>query len=186
MTEESIKKLYFNWLCSKVKVSEKYSKLMTKLHRTEFIYILPMDANRENDGINLRYRFGDACNIDQRIIATYLDDKSSCSVFEMMVALCIRCEEEIMDNEDLGDRTGEWFYQMLLSLRLQGMDNARYNDEYVSNIINDFLNRRYRSNGDGGLFTIANPPVDMRKTEIWTQAMWHFDEIIFKKGEIEL
>ena len=40
----------------------------------------------------------------------------------MMIALAIRCEEHIMDDPDAGDRTGQWFWSMLVSLGLGSMD----------------------------------------------------------------
>ena len=54
-----LKDRYFNWMYDKV-VGTKYSyrKLLWRLYEIPFIYILPMDENRKEDGIDLRYRFG--------------------------------------------------------------------------------------------------------------------------------
>lgn len=51
------------------------------------------------------------------MIASYLDNRP-CSVLEMIIALAIRLEEHIMDDPDIGNRTGQWFWDMIVSLGL--------------------------------------------------------------------
>ena len=34
----------------------------------DFVYIIPMDENREVDGLDLRYRFGYECDVDDEEI----------------------------------------------------------------------------------------------------------------------
>ena len=58
---------YFEWLCNLVRCEPEYSHLMSVLHSIEFIFINPLDENREIDGYDLRYRFAhenDILNID--------------------------------------------------------------------------------------------------------------------------
>ena len=110
-------------------------------------------------------------------MADCLDDKD-CSVLEMMVALSIRCEEHIMDNPDIGDRTGKWFLDMIVNLGLEKMTDDRFDKRYVEKILHRFMNREYERNGDGGLFTVHHNRIDMRSVEIWYQAMWYFDEVL--------
>lgn len=140
-----------------------------------------MDANRESDGIDLRYRFGYEEQICQPQIAAYLDNRP-CSVLEMMVALALRCEEDIMSNSQLGNRTAEWFWEMITSLGLIRIDDAHYSEDIVEHAIEVFLDRLYFKNGKGGLFTLANPEKkDMRTAEIWCQMYWYLDEKIKKE-----
>ena len=136
-----------------------------------------MDGNRAEDGVELRYRFGSECGFDNSAVADCLDDKD-CSVLEMMVALAIRCEEHIMDNPDIGDRTGKWFLDMIVNLGLEKMTDDRFDKRYVERILHRFLNREYGRNGDGGLFTVHHSRIDMRSVEIWYQAMWYLDEVL--------
>jgi len=72
-----------------------YQKLLRHLHNIDFQYMLPMDGNRAEDGIDLRYRFGYEKEYEGSTIASYLDN-SPCSVLEMLIALAFRCEEHIM------------------------------------------------------------------------------------------
>ena len=169
---------YFEWLKNKVKFpnSEHYSKLLNHLHKRYFQYdIIPMDGNRSEDGIDLRYRgFGYDENVDQHDIERYLDHRD-CSMLEMMVALAVRAEN-IVGNSVCGDRTGVWFLYMLVSLRLKDMDDEHYDETAVDIAIDRFLNHDYKPNGEGGLFIVNDPPHDMRDTEIWNQMCWFLSE----------
>lgn len=179
---ENIEGLYFDWLLSHVKkglptsdLQFQYMRLMQQLDRTEFIYILAMDENRYQDGIDLRYRFGREEGIPDEDIVLYLDIRP-CSVLEMMVALSIRIEEHIMLDNDLGDRTGQWFWEMIGSLGLENMTNSNYDEQLVTDILQNFVERRYEYNGQGGLFTLMNPPRDLRTVDIWYQMNWYLNE----------
>lgn len=142
-----------------------YGRLLRYLHGRTFVYILRMDANRAEDALDLRERFG-------------FQSGNPCSVFEMMVALAARCEEHIMTNTDIGDRTPYWFWGMIDNLGLGEMTDDRFYEEYVSDVIDRFLNREYHYDGRGGLFSLSNPRRDMREVEIWYQMMWYLDEQI--------
>lgn len=168
---------YFNYLYYSVydrKARLSYRKLLSRLHETPFTYILDMDSNREEDGFDLRYRFGHDEGISDNKIAAYLD-RRPCSVLEMMVALAIRCEEHIMENADVGDRTGQWFWNMIVNLDLGHMTDLRYDEAYVDEVVQRFLDRDYESNGAGGLFTVDDCRVDLRTVDIWYQLCWYLN-----------
>lgn len=182
MTKYKIKRMYFEWMCMLISderssKSHSYSKLLDYLHKTEFTYILPMDGNRAEDGVDLRYRFGYENSYEDAVIADCLDDKP-CSVLEMMVALAIRCEVHIMDDPEIGDRTGKWFWDMISSLGLNGNDDIHFKKEYIDVVISKFLARKYRCNGSGGLFTVKHSKRDMRSAEIWYQMCWYLNDIL--------
>lgn len=181
MTQDTIINEYFEWLFEMVckdRYSERisYRKLLIELHRTEFKYLIPKDENRANDGLDLRYRFSLDRSYDEMYLAKYI--VGPCSVLEMMVALSIRCEENIMDNTEYGDRTGQWFWGMISSLGLGSMSDNRFDKIFVKDTIDRFLNRKYEPNGKGGLFTIKNCDRDLRHVEIWYQLNWYLDSII--------
>ena len=146
------------------------------LHNTTFTYLIPKDQNRAEDGIDLRYRFAIVCNYSEDL--DYILDMLAgpCSVLEMMVALAIRCEENIMENPNMGDRTGQWFWGMVVNLGLGSMTDDRYDRRYVSNAIRTFLDRRYSPDGQGGLFTVRHCDEDLTNVEIWHQLCWYLDE----------
>lgn len=185
MIRENIINEYFKWLfglvCGKRYSKQiSYKKLLMRLHDTEFRYLIPKDQNRAEDGIDLRYRFALAQSQNdyhvQEIILDILD--GPCSVLEMMVALSIRCEENIMDDPTIGNRTGQWFWGMIVNLGLGSMTDDRFDRELVDEIIERFLNREYEPNGKGGLFTIKHCCRDLRDVEIWYQLCYYLDTII--------
>jgi hypothetical protein len=135
-----------------------------------------MDDNRAVDGIDLRYRFAYEKHYHQAMIAEYIDVKP-CSVLEMMVALAYRCEEQIMDNQEYGNRTRQWFMGMIENLGLLGMTNNAFDEFYVDRVITRLLHRDYKPNGEGGLFTVRNYRRDLRLVEIWYQMSWYLSEV---------
>ncbi len=174
---ENTEKRYFAWLCQFCGINDvlnsAFQKLMTTLHDTDFTYRLDMDGNRFEDGVNLRYRFGNEMKIPDPVIAESLDNRA-CSVLEMLVALSIRMET-IMDDPSIGDRTQEWFWSMLDNLDLGDMTDDVFDKKCVDDILEKFLCRRYTRCGKGGLFYLPHPRRDLRSTDIWMQAMWYLD-----------
>ena len=165
---------YFEWLYDMMrKKNVSHRKLFAYLHSTEFRFINPRDLNRAKDGVNLRYRFSLQHNLDS--VPECLD--GPCSVLEMIAALAIRCEETIMDNASIGDRTGQWFWGMIANMGLGSMQDDRFDKEYVEFVVNRFLNLEYEPNGKGGLFTIRNCDCDLRDVEIWYQLNWYLNTI---------
>ena len=179
MRHNRIEQEYFKWLydivCNGRYIYISYESLLRHLHRIKFTYSIDRDENRAVDGCHLRYRFARYFNYEDCI-----DDHlyGPCSVLEMLIALAIRCEEDIMDNPDYGDRTSRWFWDMVTNLGLGDMYDERYDDIYVDDVIERFLNREYEPNGKGGLFTIHNCDYDLTKIEIWYQLCWYLDNIV--------
>lgn len=173
---------YFDWMCELV-CDERYfdrapyTKLLSYLHEREFVYDIEMDGNRAEDGIDLRYRFLYEECYDESMVADYLDD-SPCSVLEMMIALAIRCEEHIMDDPDKGDRTIQWFWNMIDNLGLGSMNDACFKRNQTKIITDRFLNREYDEDGKGGLFMVKRCDYDLRTVEIWYQMCWYLDDIL--------
>lgn len=180
MTKAEMRARYFDWMFLAVSNHRPrrypYKKLLSFLYDTDFTYTIAMDENRFADGIDLRYRFAQQYNYPDPMVSSLLDDRP-CSILEMMVALAIRCEEHIMEDADIGDRTGNWFWGMIESLGLKSMTDDRYDEYYVEETIRIFLNRQYAPNGEGGLFTIRNCRQDIRNIEIWYQMSLYLNSL---------
>lgn len=177
---DRVRNEYFNWMY-KIVCGRRYSKqvsyrkLLGRLHDTDFRYSIPRDENRAEDGIDLRSRF--AINQGYEDLTEILDILDGpCSVLEMMVALCIRCEE-FMDDPGIGDRTGQWFWGMIVNLGLGSMFDSKFDREAVDEAIDRFLDREYEADGRGGLFTVRHCIRDLRDVEIWYQLCWYLDSI---------
>lgn len=156
-----------------------FGKLLSQLHNTYFRYSLDMDQNRAEDGISLRYRFA-LEHEDYRDDTDYVLDilVGPCSVLEMMIALALRCEENLMDDTTKGNRTRQWFWGMVVNLGLGPMTDDKYDDQYVDECLDRFLDREYDPDGKGGLFTIKHCDVDLRDVEIWRQLCWYLNSIV--------
>ena len=108
------------------------------------------------------------------------DMDAPCTVLEMLIALAIRCESDIMHDDACGDRTRLWFWEMIKNLGLIDYTDDAYMydksgsfDSEVNHIIDIFLERRYDKHGRGGAFPLrkyrTNYYSDQRKVEIWYQ-----------------
>lgn len=177
--KDDLQSRYFRWMfdlvCGRRYAKEvSFRKLLEHLHNTRFIFSIPKDENRAEDGIDLRYRF--VRIIHKENYLDYLD--GPCSVLEMMVALAIHMEEGVMDDPEYGDRTGQWFWGMVVNLGLGSMTDNRYDERYVNDILDRFLDRDYEPDGRGGLFTVKDTDVDLRSVEIWYQMCWYLDEFL--------
>lgn len=171
------KKKYFKYLCSLIsydtkKIEGSYDRLLHHLLETEFTYIIANDINRAEDGKDLRNRF--AIEYGYKDLSDSFFEEP-CSVLEMIIALALRCEEDIMSDPDEGDRTGLWFWTMIVSLGLDDMTDDNYEYFEVRDHIDIFLKRKYAPNGSGGLFTINDPDIDMRTVEIWYQMHYYLN-----------
>lgn len=180
MSRLDVQNDYFEWMFDLVcegrfADTNTYRKLLSYLHNIEFRYHIQNDSDRAYDGVHLRHRYA-LLSDDYDYIRDCLE--GPCTVLEMMVALAIRCEESIMVDPQVGDRTGQWFWKMVVNLGLGSMTDNRFDRAYVTDVIISFLNREYEPNGRGGLFTIRNCDRDFRKMPIWSQMMLYLDTMI--------
>lgn len=150
-----------------------YRKLLTFLHDVEFVYFIPYDENRAEDGIALRYRYclANDCTELEWCLA------GPCSMLEMMLALAMKCEE-LMDNLTIGDRTAQWFWNMITNMGLGSMNDTNYNEWLVNDVVTVVLNREYDPDGRGGLFRVRDWDRDMRTAEIWHQLMAYINSMV--------
>ena len=149
---------------------ESYDKLFEHLYSCDFEWPdeIPGDFNRAADGIQLRKDLG----------FYDISDNKPCSILEMLIALAMRMDQDIMYSPEEGDRTGLWFWEMLANLQLVSQNDYNYDAAYVDSCIEIFLRRQYDADGsNGGLFVLNNPRKDLRGIEIWYQAMWWLTEL---------
>jgi hypothetical protein len=160
--------LYLRWLYGRVskrrpQPPRTWWKLFRYLYTTEFVWFVPNDDNRVEDGRELRDEFlqGRELDLDEREWM-----KLGCSVLEMLVALSRR-----LAFEGGGEPAG-WFWILLHNLMLDFHDDERFDliqPEILDNIVFNLIWRRYRSDGSGGLFPLKDARQDQRKVEIWYQ-----------------
>lgn len=159
--------LYFEWLyrqINSVKLknpSRTYWNLFRILFTKEFVWFVPNDDNRVEDGKQLRRDFLEECKIEGEDRDWLL---MGCSFLELLVGLSHRAA--FLTSAD----PVEWFWEML-----ENLDLRKYNDrEHIPrNKVEDKLDRvmwrNYRPNGKGGLFPLRRAERDQREVELWYQ-----------------
>jgi len=166
-----IEEQYFTWLYGQIGISKlknparTHWSLARQLFKKEFVWFIPNDDNRVEDGKYLRYEFSQLDDIE--------DPGSEwmglgCSMLEMLIALSHR----LSFMTDIEPR--EWFWEMLENV---GIGMAYSNDQHYNSEIADEINtvldvviwRTYSKDGVGGLFPLTNADTDQREVEIWHQ-----------------
>lgn len=156
---------YYIWLLEQAGIPKDYDEICELLFTMDYFWLMDLDKDRSEDGIALRYRYGDIYGYNSMF--DIID--SSCSCLEMIIALAMR-KETIMGDDAYGDRTWVWTHAMFDSLGLYpGVDY-----EEAIRKITRWLNRDFSPDGKGGLFTIPSCNRDLRKIDIWTASNWWF------------
>ena len=174
---------YMLWLlrhvCNSGEIRE-YSGVFDILFNTEFEWVVPLDENCSVNAEQLREDYLSSSRF------AYEEDipEMNATVLEVMVKIAVQMETEIMVNDQYGDRTGQWFWGMMDSLGLSNYPDRRFNADKVDRILEIFMHREYSFDGKGGLFTVKRPKNDLRKEEIWSQAMQYMTQFGEKNGEI--
>lgn len=162
---------YFEWLYSQIgpmrnrNPARNYWHLCRKLYTTEFIWFVPNDDNRVEDGKELRLEFMSSARFPMD--DTYLLWRDlGCSMLEMLVALSRLAAFES------GRGPVEWFWRFLHNLELDAYSDDIYEisiEEEVEEVLERLNQRTYDRNGSGGLFPLHHARQDQRKIELWYQ-----------------
>lgn len=176
----SLDERYFDWLYSQVcsvrvtNPSKTYRNLFHILYTKEYVWLVPNDDNRMEDGRDLRYEFLEHEGIDpSERDKLWLD--LDCSMLEFLIALARRLEFITERPQHI------WFWELLENLQLE-----IYNDrvdiplDLVDKTLERVIWRTYDYNGGGGLFPLVYPEEDQRRVEIWYQ----ISDYLLERGDI--
>ena len=160
--KNELEKEYFHWLCEYVdcRFNLNSEALLLFLYSKVFYSLVPNDDNRLDDGLQLRKCFAEEKDIPDAELQKF----GPGNVLEVMIALAGRMGFILYDLKT-GDHSVRWFWMLINNLRLK--PHSKANDSIIKNL----LERKYASNGDGGLFPIRNSKRDQREVEIWYQMM---------------
>lgn len=158
---------YFVWLCAKVTDSstshQPYYELYRQMHQYEFVWVLPGDANRVGDVIDLRVAYRHTFHLSQKEFEKCHPEPGA-SVFEVLIAFLRHAEFQTQISE------AEWFHTFIENLGLEDeYDAGGVDEQRVDSILYNFVWRTYEPDGTGGIFPIRIPLEDQRKVEIWFQ-----------------
>ena len=150
---------YYEWLTEQVDIpnGKSYGDLFERMHNTPFVWKIPNDDNREQDGKDLRYEFGNGTwpKLNLEFV----------TMLEILISLSRRVAFTA------GGRETQWAWRLLKNLRLHKMFDP-VSDEKMSiidDILYDVIWRTYDSSGRGGFFPLNNPMEDQTQVEIWYQ-----------------
>lgn len=172
---EPLDDLYFEWLYEQVGNqgsvrSRTHRCLLRQLYTKAFVWMIPNDDNRVEDGRDLRFEFIQAAYI-QSVDANWVS--MECSVLEMLIALSRRLSFEAEGEPR------EWFWLMMKNISLDVFTDNHY-DSYtieVEEVLNQLIFRTFQSSGQGGLFPLQRPEDDQRGVEIWYQMSAYLAEL---------
>jgi hypothetical protein len=178
---EPLDELYLTWLYGQVgsvklkNPSRTYWFLARQLYKKEFVWFVPNDDNRVEDGRDLRHEFLNECEI------SWVDPEwmsLPCSIFELLLGLARRLSFEAEGEPR------HWFWHLLENLdlrqfndRMYSLDKKKYEGE-IDECLDILIWRRYLASGEGGLFPLENPEHDQREVEIWYQ----LNEYLLEQG----
>ena len=161
---------YFRWLCDIVFCPDDYAPLLHELYMIPFYWSLPLDSNRASDGLKLRHEY-----IQDYDIYTEQEDDNPCSVLEVLVGLCIRCETDIM-GEPGNDHPERWFWEMVHNLGLSGITSRNFDYQRIDNVVDGWVSRHFRRDGYGSPFPLKRAFRDQRKIQMWDQLQDYLTE----------
>lgn len=129
-------------------------QLARYLFQVDYIWTIPMDKNRAQDGIDLRCLYANLNRLEEDIFG----DKP-CSMLEFLIAFAMRIENDFMGKAG-EDNTPRWFYDMLTSLGI-AVDLKIFDRARVDHALVKFFNHQK------SLFTV--PGIDISHLELWEQ-----------------
>lgn len=171
----NIRNDYLEWLKKKIKIekynNEDYSLLFLQLYNHAYVWSIPEDSSRSENGKELRREFVEE-------IGAGLEEYDSLgypsNVLEVLVAMSLYCDKDVID---LSENDTNVFWIMM-----ENLDLLRYSDQNqrpvekqideINIILEKFLYRKYLRNGsEGGAFPIAGFRRNMVKLPLWQQLM---------------
>lgn len=167
----SLPRQYTHWLYDRVCIvrdyesSRSYILLCDEMQDMDFKVLVPRDDNRESDGLDLRDEFLDFIR-DRTLDREEERQSRNVSLLEMFVGLAAR------GRLLTGMEEPEWFDVFLKNLDIDGCSDNRFDimsRQRARRILRRFNDRKYRANGQGGLFPLSMPMRNQREVELWYQ-----------------
>jgi hypothetical protein len=167
-----VEKKYFEWLISQINVqgTRTFFELFEMLFTIEFVWTVPHDDNRLQDGLDLRTEF---LNRHPHISRRNVHWDKGATVLEVIIALSRRLAFTA------GGTAEDWAWQLITNLRLNKMTDPLTENKVrkVHHILERLIWRQYREDGLGGFFPLNWPDKDQTQVEIWYQMQKYVTEI---------
>lgn len=167
---------YIKWLQNRVDLIDtkgSHDSLFKELASYNYDYILPMDENRAQDGIALRYQFYQNSDSYPRWVLT-----QPCTFLEFLVALAERMS--FICSSYVEDMIKGIFWKLLDNMTISNLTDDEWEqldgEKQVGWAISRVCNRTYDADGTGGLFPMAKPKQNQREIQVWYQMQQYFHD----------
>jgi len=151
---------YYEWLVSQIDIpnGKSYSHLFERMHNLEFVWTVPHDDNRVQDGLDLRNEFAGKKSLDLIL--------EGVTLLEILVSLSRR-----VAFSSTNGTAPQWAWRLLKNLRLHKSHDPfnKARADRVDEILEVLVWRQYQPDGRGGFFPLNSPREDQTKIEIWKQ-----------------
>ena len=94
---------------------------------------------------------------------------------EIFVQLALDFDSIMYDGVH-GPRVIDWFWLMMENMQLIQHDNPNFDEDTVKDILDKFVKRKFKPNGEGGPFPIDKPRENLRKVSWWYNLNFYIDE----------
>jgi hypothetical protein len=168
---------YYDWLVTQIDIrgARTFNELFGRMHELEFVWFVPNDDNRVQDGLDLRNEFlnkhGHASRRETRDFSEAMN--KGATVLEVLVALSRRVAFTA------GGHPKQWAWKLIENLDLDKSSDplTRHKHEKVDEILDSLIWRTYHRDGQGGFFPLNWADQDQTKVEIWYQMNKYVNEI---------
>jgi hypothetical protein len=161
---------YLTWLKKLVAVPEgtrTYHQMLAELHNKEFVWLIPNDDNRLQDGLELRAEYFGSSNGDT--------SEEGASALEVLIGLSRRLAF-VADGDER-----QWAWRLICNLEFDKFVDPLKSGRKLQDLddrLEALIWRNYNSDGVGGFFPLAWPEEDQRKVELWYQMNAYIEEQI--------
>ena len=178
MGEETLRKLYYDWLTEQIEFEDKvnlYEHLLMYLFDTEFVWLaqVPLDENRYIDGLDLRKYYAKLLGPEDGELFLYDMSLAPCSMLEMLIAFADRLTQIV-------DLSKEAFFWMFIdNLGLGWATEYDFDIDIVSEIVRDFMYGTVHGREPKGK---ENPPVLFPCREVYN----NLNDDLYKQANLYL
>src|SRR3954469_19084960 len=177
--KERLREDYLSWLEAQLRdesgnLDKTYWDLLNLMFEKKFIWLVPMDDNRIQDGRDLRVEFTTSSVPRFRKDSTaVLLEMAPISFLEVLIALSRKLAFTA------GGTAPGWAWQLLNNLELHRMYDplTPQKRNRAEEILDTVIQRKYLPNGEGGFFPLAWPEEDMTQVELWYQLNDYVSEL---------
>ena len=146
------------------------------MHDTPFRAMNILDESRIVDAESLRYLYCDETGQLQHMAANSTINGPQISVFEVLIALCLRYERDVLYDGHT-PAASLIFNASLANSGLAKYRHGHYDEREVDDILNRIIERRYGPTGEGNFFYIRKPRRPLNTVDIWTQLCWYIGDM---------